>query len=101
MLDDRNPPAFEELVNQYGEAVYEQLTTAGLSPATAEELFRRILLHAHCKVRRYDPKLPIQVWLLAITNKVLRSHFRRQRIKRIFFAPDQDLIFPGLYFWCE
>lgn len=81
---DGDPCAFEELVGRFGPKVYGYLVRAGVGAATKDDLFQETFMRVHLSARRYDPQYPFRVWLFAIAHNVLRSHFRKQKVRRIF-----------------
>lgn len=78
-----DPRAFGEIVERYAGCVYGYLTRAGLPHPTADDLFQETFLRVHQSARRYDPDRPFRVWLITITNNLIRSYFRRVRVRRI------------------
>jgi RNA polymerase sigma-70 factor (ECF subfamily) len=81
---DGDPRAFEELVGRFGPKVYGFLTRSGIQAATKDDLFQETFMRVHVSARRYDPRYPFRVWLFAIANNVLRSHYRKKKVRRIF-----------------
>lgn len=79
-----DPRAFEELVGRFGPKVYGYLVRAGVRAETQDDLFQETFMRVHLSARRYDPHYPFRVWLFAIAHNVLRSHFRKQKVRRIF-----------------
>jgi RNA polymerase sigma factor CnrH len=77
------PRAFEELVNHFGGSVYGYLARAGIRTDTADDLFQETFMRVHSAARRYDPSHPFRVWLFTITNNLIRSHFRKKKVRRI------------------
>jgi RNA polymerase sigma-70 factor (ECF subfamily) len=75
--------AFEELVDRYAATVYGYLARAGLQPPVADDLFQEAFMRVHAHARRYDDGFPFRVWLITITNNLIRSHFRKARVRRI------------------
>ena len=75
--------AFAELVDRFGSSVYGYLSRAGLRPPASEDLFQETFMRVHVSAGRYDPAHPFSVWLLTICNNLIRSHFRKQRVRRV------------------
>ena len=80
---DGDPRAFEELVGRFGPKLYGYLVRAGVGE-TKDDLFQETFMRVHMSARRYDPQYPFRVWLFAIAHNVLRSHYRKQKVRRIF-----------------
>lgn len=76
-----DPRAFTELVRSYGPRVLGYLRHAGLAPAVAEELLQETFLRVHAAAPRFDLQRALRPWILAIASNLLRSHWRRQRIR--------------------
>jgi len=77
------PRAFEELVQVFGGSVYGYLARAGIQKPAADDLFQETFLRVHKAARRYDPGHPFRVWLFTIANNLIRSHFRKKKVRRI------------------
>ena len=77
------PRAFEELLQHFGGSVYGYLARAGIQKPTADDLFQETFLRVHTAARRYDPRYPFRIWLFTIANNLIRSHFRKKKVRRI------------------
>jgi RNA polymerase sigma factor (sigma-70 family) len=80
------PRAFEELVQAYGATVYGYLARAGVRREAADDLFQETFLRVHTAAARYDPAHPFRVWLYTIAHNLVRSHHRKQRVRRVFLG---------------
>jgi RNA polymerase sigma factor (sigma-70 family) len=76
--------AFDELVHRFGGAVYGYLRRSGLEAAAADDLFQEAFTRVHLHAKRFDPGFSFKTWLLTITQNLVRSHWRRQRVQRMF-----------------
>ncbi len=77
------PRAFGELVERYGSSVFGYLRRSGLANHVAEDMFQETFLRVHQHARRYDPKRPFKTWLMTISHNLVRSHFRKAKVRRI------------------
>lgn len=76
--------AFGELVERFSPMVYGYLLRSGVGPDAKDDLFQETFMRVHVSARRYNPEYPFRVWLFTITNNLIRSHFRKQKVRRIF-----------------
>ena len=77
------PRAFGELVERYGSSVFGYLRRSGLANHVAEDMFQETFLRVHQHARRYDPNRPFQAWLMPISHNLVRSHFRKAKVRRV------------------
>ncbi len=75
--------AFEELVERHRGLVYGFLIRSGLPSSTADDLFQETFLRVHQAASRYEPTRPFKAWLMTITNNLLRSHYRKAKVRRV------------------
>jgi len=75
--------AFPELMERFGGPVFGYLKRSGLPGPVAEDLFQETFLRVHRSAQRYDPAAPFRAWLFTITHNLVRSHFRKQKVRRI------------------
>lgn len=80
---DGQTAAFDALVRHYRAPIYGYLLRSGLTPDVADELFQETFLRVHQHGRSYQPVRPFRVWLFTITNNLLRSHYRKRKVRRI------------------
>lgn len=80
---DGDPRAFGELVDHFGGGIYAYLHRSGLHRPVADDLFQETFLRVHRSARRYDPQRPFQTWLYTIATNLVRSHFRKRKVRRI------------------
>lgn len=75
--------AFEELVERHRGLVYSFLLRSGMPTSTADDLFQETFLRVHQSAARYEPTRPFRVWLLTIVNNLIRSHYRKAKVRRV------------------
>jgi len=80
---DGDTRAFPELVDRFGGQLYGYLRRSGMSPHTADDLFQETFLRVHRSARRYNPDNPFQAWLFTIAHNLVRSHYRKKRVRRV------------------
>jgi|GEM_PF-295470 len=80
---DGEAAAFDALVHHYRSPIYGYLLRNGLAPDVADELFQETFLRVHQHGHSYRPMRPFRVWLFTITNNLLRSHYRKKKVRRI------------------
>jgi len=75
--------AFEAIVRHYRAPIYGYFLRSGVPADVADELFQETFLRLHQHGRRYQPVRPFRVWLFTVANNLLRSHFRKRKVRRI------------------
>jgi RNA polymerase sigma-70 factor (ECF subfamily) len=80
---DGDPAAFGLLVHRYRSAVYGTLLRGGVPAAVADDLFQETFLRVHQAAGRFRPETTLKAWLLTITTNLLRSHYRKAKVRRV------------------
>ncbi|TNF28095.1 MAG: RNA polymerase sigma factor [Deltaproteobacteria bacterium] len=80
---DGETAAFEALVHHYRSPIYGYLLRSGVTSEVADEIFQETFLRVHQHGHSYRPMRPFRVWLFTITNNLLRSHYRKRKVRRI------------------
>jgi len=75
--------AFEEIVSHFGGSLYGYLARSGIERSTAEDLFQDTFMRVHVSARSYDSGYPFRVWFFTIAHNLVRSHFRKRKVRRI------------------
>lgn len=83
---DGDPRAFGELMERFGGGVYAYLQRSGVQSASADDLFQETFLRVHRSAGRYDDHYPFKTWLFAIASNLVRSHFRKQKVRRVLVS---------------
>ncbi len=83
--------AFGELVSLYRRSVYGYLVRCGVPSAHQEDLFQEIFLRVHHAAARYQPERALKPWLFTIVANVVRTHFRRAKVRRLVRADPSAL----------
>jgi RNA polymerase sigma-70 factor (ECF subfamily) len=78
-----DPHAFEQLVQHYGRSIYGYLLKSGIDRPTADDLFQETFLRVHRAAGQYDDANPFRAWLFTICGNLLRSHWRKKKVRRI------------------
>ena len=73
--------AFEELVQRYRRPVYGYLVRCGIARDVCDDLFQDVFCRIHAAADRYRPELPLKPWIFTIAANVVRSHFRKQKVR--------------------
>jgi len=77
------PRAFEEIVSHFGGSLYGYLARSGIERSQAEDLFQDTFMRVHMSARSYDSRYPFRVWFFTIAHNLVRSHFRKRKVRRI------------------
>lgn len=75
--------AFEEIVSHFGGSLYGYLARSGIERSLAEDLFQDTFMRVHVSARSYDSRYPFRVWFFTIAHNLVRSHFRKRKVRRI------------------
>lgn len=78
-----DPRAFGDLVDRYGSGIYAYLYRSGLGRPVADDLFQETFFRVHRSAGRFDSAHPFQTWLYTIATNLVRSHFRKRKVRRI------------------
>jgi RNA polymerase sigma factor (sigma-70 family) len=78
-----DPLAFGELMDLLGPPLFGYLLRSGLPRPEAEDLYQETFLRLHRSARRYDATRSARVWAFAIARNLVRSHFRKRKVRRI------------------
>ncbi len=76
--------AFSELIELYRAPVFTYLCRSGITNLAKDDLFQDIFIKIHLHATDYDPSKPLRPWLFTIATNTVRSHFRKERTKRLF-----------------
>ena len=82
-----NDTAFEKLVEHYRRPVFGYLVHTGVPESDRDDLFQDVFVKIHRESHRYDPALPLHPWLFTVLANTVRSYFRKQKLRRVFFTP--------------
>lgn len=77
---NREPLAWERLVQLYGTLVYSWCRQSGVSPTDAADIFQEVFRAVHVHItefRRDEPGHAFRGWLWTITRNKIRDHLRR------------------------
>ena len=74
--------AFEALVRLYQAPLYGLFLRNGVAADVADELFQETFLRVHQHGARYEARRPFRVWLYTLALNLLRSHFRKRKVRR-------------------
>ena len=75
--------AFAELVARYRRPVYSYLVRCGVDEAARDDLFQDVFTNIHSAVETYQAGRPVRPWVFAILANVVRSHYRKARVRDI------------------
>ena len=80
---DGDAAAFSVLVERYRAPIYGYLIRCGIHSPVADDLFQETFMRVHQHAHRYKPDRPFRVWLFTITSNLVKSHFRKQKVRSI------------------
>ena len=84
-----DPAAFGELVSLYRSSVFGYLVRSGVPRGHQEDLFQEIFLRVHKSAGQYQSDRALKPWLFAIVTNVVRSHYRKLRVRQLISADPQ------------
>jgi RNA polymerase sigma-70 factor (ECF subfamily) len=71
--------AYSVLVKNHYPAIHAFLITLLGSRTDAEDLTQETFIHAHSKIRHFNPTRPFRPWIFTIARRLAITHWRRQR----------------------
>lgn len=77
------PRAFEQIISHFGGSLYGYLARSGIEKTAAEDLFQETFMRVHVSARSYDSRYPFRVWFFTIAHNLVRSHFRKRKVRKI------------------
>ena len=80
--------AFGELVARYRKRVYGYLVRCGVEEGVRDDLFQDVFVRIHGAVASYQPERPVNPWVFAIVANVVRSHYRKVRVREQVLPTD-------------
>lgn len=83
---DGDSRAFAALVERYRAPIYGYLLRSGVSEAVADDLFQETFLRVHLSAARFRADSSFKTWLFTIAANLMRSHYRRQKVRRILVS---------------
>jgi RNA polymerase sigma-70 factor (ECF subfamily) len=89
-----DPTAFPALVATFRSSIYGYLTRCGVALSERDDLFQEVFLRVHRAASEASPTGPVAPWVFAIAVNIVRTHFRRTKVRAIVQldgAPDADV----------
>ncbi|MEN9581830.1 MAG: hypothetical protein RJA70_4839 [Pseudomonadota bacterium] len=95
-LVERNR-AWRLLYDANFESVYRLACRSGVLPAEAEEVSQKVFAIAYRKLGETHQIANLNAWLYGITLRVVRQHFRWQRVRRVkaWMLPESPGVIPN------
>jgi len=88
--------AFRLLVERHLPAVHRILSRAVGDPETAADLAQETFLRAWQRMHRYEPQGRYRGWIIRIALNLLRSHLRREKLRRLLLLRGRENLPPAL-----
>ena len=77
-----DPGAWDEIIERYGERIYNLAYRFTGSPAEAEDLTQDIFLKLYRNLDRYRGDVPLMAWSLRLSRNLCIDHYRHHRARR-------------------
>ena len=77
-----DPGAWDEIIERYGERIYNLAYRFTGSPAEAEDLTQDIFLKLYRNLDRYRGDVPLMAWALRLSRNLCIDHYRHHRARR-------------------
>ena len=77
-----DPRAWDEVVERYGERIFNLAYRFTGNQAEAEDLTQDIFLKLYCNLDRYRGDVPLMAWALRLSRNLCIDHYRHHRIRR-------------------
>ncbi len=77
-----DPQAWDEVIERYGERIYNLALRFTGNPAEAEDLTQDIFLKLYRNLDRYRGDVPLMAWALRLSRNLCIDHYRHHRARR-------------------
>ncbi len=77
-----DPRAWDEIIERYGERIYNLALRFTGNPAEAEDLTQDIFLKLYRNLDRYRGDVPLMAWALRLSRNSCIDHYRHHRARR-------------------
>ncbi len=77
-----DPRAWDEIIERYGERIYNLAYRFTGNPAEAEDLTQDIFLKLYRNLDRYRGDVPLMAWALRLSRNLCIDHYRHHRVRR-------------------
>ena len=78
-LEKKDSKAFRELVNRYGQLIYNYAHRMAQKPEQSEEITQDVFMKVYKNLDKYDTQRPFKPWLMRIASNTAISAIRKQR----------------------
>ena len=86
------PEAWDELIEKYGQRLYNLAYHFAGSAEEAEDVTQEIFLRLYQNLHRYTGEAPLAAWALRLSRNLCIDHYRRmRRDQRSYAVPDEIL----------
>ncbi len=77
-----DPRAWDEIVELYGERIYNLCLRFASTPAEAEDLTQDVFLKLYRHLDRYRGDVPLVAWALRLSRNLCIDHYRHHRLRK-------------------
>ncbi len=77
-----DPRAWDEVVQLYGERIYNLCLRFAATPMEAEDLTQEVFLKLYRQLHRYRGDVPLVAWTLRLSRNLCIDHYRHHRARR-------------------
>ena len=87
-----DPQAWDEIVERYGERIYNLAYRFAGRPEEAEDLTQEIFLKLYRQLHRYRGDVPLLAWALRLSRNLCIDHYRHHRARRRSETVDDEAL---------
>lgn len=77
-----DPRAWEEIVDAYGERIYNLCLRFASTPAEAEDLTQDVFVKLYGHLHQYRGDVPLVAWALRLSRNLCIDHYRHHRLRK-------------------
>ncbi|HEX9732630.1 MAG TPA: sigma-70 family RNA polymerase sigma factor [Thermoanaerobaculia bacterium] len=77
-----DPRAWEEIVELYGERIYNLCLRFASTPAEAEDLTQDVFVKLYGHLDQYRGEVPLVAWALRLSRNLCIDHYRHHRLRK-------------------
>jgi len=87
-----DPRAWEEIVELYGERIYNLCLRFASTPAEAEDLTQDVFVKLYGHLDQYRGDVPLVAWALRLSRNLCIDHYRHHRLRKESETMSDDVL---------
>lgn len=87
-----DPQAWDEVIQLYGERIYNVCLKFASTEAEAEDLTQEVFLKLYRQLHRFRGDVPLVAWALRLSRNLCIDHYRHHRIRKQSETVSEDVL---------